>query len=501
MKRPALYLRGPNRQAPTGFPASFPGSEVATESIFDTPTDTVTPVIPDAPVIDLLAISDRGSSTTDDITNDTEPQFSIDVDSNVQAGDTVHVYDNAVEIGTGIILTAGQAAGTDPLFLGGDPLADGTHPITMTVENSAGESAASNEISLVIDTSLGTVAASIAGDSTTDTTPTLTVDISLSTLVADGVLNVRSATGTLLGTHTLTAGEVTADSADVTLSELAIGSHTVTVYGYDASGNFTAEDEYTFAVAAAAFHPDQVTNIALVLDASDISTLFQTVDGTTTAVAADNDVVGYWGDLSGGTFHLTAAADDTTRPAYNTEDNPHVLFDGTKHALRRLASLGMYAAGECSVFIAYRSATPGTIDILMNEGSSSSGGPVYNLLRTDGATASTNTVFIRNDAFGNFLSGASETGVYDDADHVFGIIDSGASIARYLDGSAGGTSGYTRSGVLTVNRFSLGASVAAVIGNWWPGRIYALVIVNRAVDATERANITTWLGNKCGLSL
>src|SRR3546814_3725762 len=34
------------------------------------------------------------------------------------------------------------------------------------------------------------------------------------------------------------------------------------------------------------------------------------------------------------------------RSAYGTTDNPHVLFDGTNDALRRLASLGMYAAGS-----------------------------------------------------------------------------------------------------------------------------------------------------------
>lgn len=274
MKRPALYLRGPNRQAPTGFPASFPGSEVATESIFDTPTDTVTPVIPDAPVIDLLAISDRGGSTTDNITNDTEPQFSIDADSNVEAGDTVHVYDNAVEIGTGITLTAGQAAGTDPLFLGGSPLADGTHPITMTVENSAGESAASNEITLVVNTSLGacTVALAEGDDETTDTTPPIRV--TAAGAVENDIAYVhRESDGLLLGTKTWDATDAINGYADVTPSDLSVASHDV--YGYvegtasgSGAGTFTAEDEYTFSVVVIAVEFDGANDY---IDYGDVS--------------------------------------------------------------------------------------------------------------------------------------------------------------------------------------------------------------------------------------
>jgi hypothetical protein len=48
---------------------------------------------------------------------------------------------------------------------------------------------------------------------------------------------------------------------------------------------------------AAAFSPADIAGLALWLDASDASTLFQASDGTTPAVA-DGDVVGYWGDKS-----------------------------------------------------------------------------------------------------------------------------------------------------------------------------------------------------------
>jgi hypothetical protein len=49
---------------------------------------------------------------------------------------------------------------------------------------------------------------------------------------------------------------------------------------------------------SASFSPLAIPGLALWLDASDASTLFQASNGTTPA-AADGDVVGYWGDKSG----------------------------------------------------------------------------------------------------------------------------------------------------------------------------------------------------------
>jgi hypothetical protein len=54
----------------------------------------------------------------------------------------------------------------------------------------------------------------------------------------------------------------------------------------------------------AAFSPLTIPGLALWLDASDASTLFQDDAGTTPATA-DGDVVGYWGDKSGNGKHVT----------------------------------------------------------------------------------------------------------------------------------------------------------------------------------------------------
>lgn len=216
------------------------------------PSISEVPSVPAAPVIDLLAISDRGASTTDNISNDPEPRFSID--GSFQVGWTVHTYKKEsaetgfTESGSGVSLTAGMIAGADPVPFMGTPLTDGVYEIYMTVESPVGESDPSNIEDYTLDTSLGTITASISGNQTSDTTPDLPVDISASNLEVGHELEVRAADGAVLGTLTVSTADV-GGTAAVTLSELALGSHTVTVYGYDASGNFTAADEYTFAVA------------------------------------------------------------------------------------------------------------------------------------------------------------------------------------------------------------------------------------------------------------
>jgi len=64
-------------------------------------------------------------------------------------------------------------------------------------------------------------------------------------------------------------------------------------------------------------------------DPSDLTTLFQNLNGTT-AVTADGDPVGYIADKSGRGNHLIAAANDTTRPTFKTSGGlSWIEFDGS----------------------------------------------------------------------------------------------------------------------------------------------------------------------------
>jgi hypothetical protein len=81
---------------------------------------------------------------------------------------------------------------------------------------------------------------------------------------------------------------------------------------------------------SASFNPLTIPGLALWLDASDSTTLFQASNGTTPA-AADNDVVGYWGDKSGNTRHETQGTTANKPTVQLSEQNglSAIQFDGT----------------------------------------------------------------------------------------------------------------------------------------------------------------------------
>lgn len=80
----------------------------------------------------------------------------------------------------------------------------------------------------------------------------------------------------------------------------------------------------------AAFSPLDISGLALWLDASDASTLFQASNGTTPATA-DTDVVGYWGDKSGNGRHVTQGTTANKPLLKLAQQNGlnTVLFDGS----------------------------------------------------------------------------------------------------------------------------------------------------------------------------
>lgn len=251
-----------------------------------------------------------------------------------------------------------------------------------------------------------------------------------------------------------------------------------------------------------AFSPLSLSPTAY-LRAAALDTLFQEVAGET-AVSEAEDTVGAWNDLSANGFDLTAAADDATRPLWHPDGgaggaSPYVLLDGTDDYLFRAASIGAYAAGASSWFVAVRG-NPAVIRRLAAEGSSASDNPIYDLLQARQTTASTGSVFIQNDAASTIVNDDEDVqlNAFDNTDNVYGVVDDGSSITGYLDGVASEPISYTRSGTLTLNRFAVGALLRASPALFFAGRVYALVIVNRVLTADEIANLTTSLGAEMG---
>jgi hypothetical protein len=224
------------------------------------------------------------------------------------------------------------------------------------------------------------------------------------------------------------------------------------------------------------------------------------VSNAGTGGVTDGANVGYWRDLSPNGFDLSSAADDTTRPSWNLNGGfPYVDFNGVGDYLRRAADIGSYAAGSCSVFAAMRG-NPGVDTRLVGSGSSAGNNPIYSVLQASSATASSSAAFVRNDAGTIILNSSSvlQVGAFDNTDRVYGCIDDGLNMTPYLDGVQGSPVGYTRSGSLTMDRFAVGALLRAAASNFFAGRVYALVVVNRVLSRDERAKLTRWLRSKMG---
>lgn len=192
--------------------------------------DTTAPAAPAAP--DLVAASDSGSSTTDNITNDTTPSFS----GTAEANSTVTVFSSvAGNLGT-TTATGGTWNFTAPV------LAEGAHTITVTATDGEGNvSAVSPALAITIDTT--GPAAPAAPDMTTDsgssTTDNITNDSTptfIGTVGANEPVTI-SVDGSGAGSATANGG----GAWTITLSSaLGDGSHNITITTTDIAGNTSA---------------------------------------------------------------------------------------------------------------------------------------------------------------------------------------------------------------------------------------------------------------------
>ncbi|MEA2744341.1 MAG: large repetitive protein, partial [Acetobacteraceae bacterium] len=185
--------------------------------------DTTAPVAPSRP--NLIAASDNGVSNTDNITSITTPSFN----GTAETGSTIALFDGAALIGSGVA-TGGAWS------IAATTLVSGTHTITATATDVAGNVSGASVARLVTITPTAApaapsapdlIAASDSGTSSADnvtkiTTPTFT-----------GTGAQAGATVSLFNTNgTSVLGTATADSSGgwtITSVALARGAHTLTV--------------------------------------------------------------------------------------------------------------------------------------------------------------------------------------------------------------------------------------------------------------------------------
>jgi Tol biopolymer transport system component len=204
--------------------ASAPSTTLASRTLV---VDTTAPSAPSTP--NLIAASDTGSSTTDNITNVTTPTFS----GTAVASSTVTIFSDGVAVGSGVATAGGNYSITT------SALAQGTRSITAKATDIAGNvSLASAALSVTIDTAAPApsapdlTAASDDGISSTDnitsrTTPTFagTAEANSTVTLFDGTTPVGSAAADGLGNWSITA------------STLTEGAHSITATATDIAGN------------------------------------------------------------------------------------------------------------------------------------------------------------------------------------------------------------------------------------------------------------------------
>src|SRR6266542_3141297 len=180
------------------------GTDVAGNLITSAPTsgatftvDNTAPAAPATP--DMTAATDTGSSSTDNITSNTTPAFT---GTSAEAGSTVTIYSDGVQVGSG---PAASYTGSGITIT--TALAAGTHSITATVTDAAGNvSTASTALSITVDTSASTVTINQAGG---QSDPTPSTPINLTVVFSESVSDFATGDVTLTGTAGATTATVT----------------------------------------------------------------------------------------------------------------------------------------------------------------------------------------------------------------------------------------------------------------------------------------------------
>ncbi|WP_428531536.1 Ig-like domain-containing protein [Rhodopila sp.] len=262
--------------------------------------DTIAPAAPSTP--DLLALSDSGASTTDNITNLGLPSFS----GTGEAGATVTLLDGGATIGTGTVTTGGTWSITTATALH-----EGTNSIAATQTDVAGNtSSASTSLSVTLDTTAPVVTAALTSDTGASSSDAVTRNDALSgTGDANAVVTLTEG-GTQLGTTTAD-GTGAWNFAPPSLTD---GMHTVIASETDTAGN-TGTVSVAFTLDTAALAPstpdllaasdsgasstDNITKVSL-------PSFSGTGENGATVTLVDSGTIIGTGTVTGGNWSITA---------------------------------------------------------------------------------------------------------------------------------------------------------------------------------------------------
>lgn len=213
---------------------SFSGRSVTNSTV------DVTPPSPPSAAPDLLALSDTGASSTDNLTSATTPTF-VGAPGSGVAGDIVTLYEGSTALGTGTIAANGSWSVTASV------LGNGVRNISATFRDVAGnESARSTALPVTISTTASSAPASAPDLEATSDTGVFSTDDLTSLTTPTFVSAPGSGTaGDLVtlydGTTAIGTGTVAPDGSwTATASALIDGPHSISASFTDAAGNESA---------------------------------------------------------------------------------------------------------------------------------------------------------------------------------------------------------------------------------------------------------------------
>jgi large repetitive protein len=207
------------------------------------------------------------------------------------------------------------------------------------------------------------------------------------------------------------------------------------------------------------------------------------VSTTTNAVAVD-----FWNDQSGSTQNVAQTA--AARPTFNTTGinfNPSLNFSGTQ-SLFRAAATGLTGANKTILSVALPTTLPaGTAGII---GAGASAAEIdYGYLAG------------KLNVFENAANNASATTANVAATVILSTAIENTNVTSFFNnGVANGTGPSALTSV--TNRLTIGAhNLNNVNKNFFTGQIAEIIVFDRAISATERANAESYLAIKYGVTL
>ncbi|MFO1470689.1 MAG: Ig-like domain-containing protein [Turneriella sp.] len=308
-------------------------------------------------VPDMTAGTDSGSSSSDDITSNATPSFTV----SCVTGSSVQLYDGASATGT----VGTCAAGT--VTLTAATLGTGAHNINAIQTDSAGNaSTASSNLSVTIDTTADAAPGTPDMTAGTDSGSSSTDDITSNTTPSFTVSCVTGSSVQLRDNVTATGSAVTcaAGTATLTSAALSAGAHNINAFQTDAAGNVSSASS-NLAVTidttadAAPGTPD-LTN-ASDLGSSNTDNITNTTTPSFTVSCVTGSSVQLYDNLTATGTAVTCAASTATVTAAALSAGTHASMNARQTDAAGNQSV---ASGNLSITIdTTTDAAPGTPDL------------------------------------------------------------------------------------------------------------------------------------------